>query len=202
MHNNLYYCFVSHNSVVSQDYDRIKNMMYELGCNDYFIFYGGEKYIENDRIVHLECDDSYCGLPDKLNKMYKYLTLHHNIKYILKIDRTVQIHKLINTKSLHDINYCGKICRFSISTYHFNRCEKTSKWYNKEFNGEPILYCSGGGYILSKQSINIIANDNNYNNHIYEDYYVGSTLKSHDILPTNFPIKEYFYDSNHMRLFS
>lgn len=202
MDNSLYYCFISHNSVVLQDYDCIKDMMYKLGCNNYFIFYGGKRQMESDRIIHLECDDSYCGLSDKINKMCKYLALNNNIKHILKIDRTVKIHKLINTESLHNINYCGKIIKFSIPTYHFNRCEKTSKWYNKEFNGESILYCSGGGYILSKRSVDIMAKDKNYENHVYEDYYVGSTLKSNDILPTSFPIKEYFYDPDHVRLFS
>lgn len=196
------YCFISHNSVIFNDYGRIKEMMIELNCDDYLIFYGGEKHIENDHVVHLDCDDSYCGLPNKINKMHKYLSLFQDIEHILKIDRTVKIHKLIDTKFLRDIDYCGKICRFSIPTYHFNKCEKTSKWYNKRFDGEAIVYCSGGGYILSKKCINIIASDNNYENHIYEDYYVGATLKPHGILPKNFPIKDYFYDPDHVKLFS
>lgn len=198
----LVYCFISHNSVVSQDYDRIKEMMYELGYDDYFIFYGGERHIENGRIVHLHCDDSYCGLPDKINKVYKYINLHTNISHIIKLDRTTFINNLIPTTDIENIDYAGIIRKFSIPNYHFKKCEPSSKWYKKEFNGDSILYCSGGGYILSKKSINLMAEDNSFTNHVYEDYYVGYVLKQYGILPQIFPIQKYIYDHEHKRLFS
>jgi hypothetical protein len=198
----LAYCFVSHNSVVIQDYVRIKNMMKSLEYDNYFIFYGGELHTINDHIIHLDCDDSYAGLPDKMNRIYKYLSKQKNIKFVLKIDRTANINRIIELDQLKNIDYGGgRIWKFGCQTYHFNKCEKTSKWYNKPFIGDNIEFCSGVGYILSKKSVEIIASDENYDNHIYEDYYVAHTLLSHGILPQHIPMKEYVYDSDHPKNF-
>lgn len=202
MNTNLCYCFVSHNSVVSQDYDRIKKMMHELDYDNYFVFYSGDRHIENDHVVHINCDDTYCGLPEKINKICKYIKQHKKINFLAKLDRTMTIKKIINYYDLDGIDYAGKPLKFGNGKYHFNRCDRSSRWYNKEFCNERIFYCLGGtGYILSKKSINFIALDESYLDHIYEDYYVGHTLMKNKIRPHNFDIKTYFYDSCHPNLF-
>jgi len=176
--------------------------MDDLNYNNYCIVYGGEKKLENNHVIHLDCDDTYCGLPNKINKTFKYLNIHKEFSHVLKIDRTCIFKKIIPPELLRHVDYCGrKIHNFGnfASDYHFNRkCDPNSKWYNKLFHGKPINYCAGDGYFLSKRAINIIAQDKNYDNHIFEDYYVADTLREHEIFPMYFSIaKNYFYDPEH-----
>lgn len=196
------YCFISHNSVVLEDYKRILRLMKKLDYDNYLIFYGGKKLIEDEKLININCNDGYCGLPDKVNKIYKYVsTKRTETSYIIKLDRMVDILQLVKIEELIGIDYCGKLARFSVPNYHFRKCEKSSKWYDKEFNGEKILYCQGVVYLLSKKAFNILANDESYEEHVYEDYYVGYTLKSKEIFPKNFLIKKYFYDPEHKKTF-
>lgn len=195
------YLFISHNAVVVNDYHRISTMMQSLNYDHYLIVYGGEKHIENNYVVHINCDDSYAGLPSKTNKTMKYLSLNEKIDYVFKTDRTCIVKKIFDKTVIKDFDYCGRRIRFQNPNYHKYKCEKTSPWYNKSFNGSEIIYCAGPGYILSKKAMKIIAKDENYTNHIYEDYYVGETLKKHNILGVDIPIKEYFYDPEHGGLF-
>jgi hypothetical protein len=91
---NIKYCFISHNRVVQKDYYRIKTMMESLKYNDYYIIYGGKRHIENNHVVHIDCDDAYSGLPEKLNKTMKHLALDNNIDYVFKTDRTCIVKKI------------------------------------------------------------------------------------------------------------
>ena len=196
------YCFISHNSVVQKDYDRIKKMMEELNHMQYCVIYGGKRNIENDHVVHIDCDDTYAGLPDKINKTMKYFSSDKKIDYVFKTDRTCIVKKIFDNESIQNIDYAGRILQFRSSTYHYWKCEKTSNWYNKPFNGKNIKYCSGVGYLLSKKSIGIISNDNlEYKNHIYEDYYVGQLLGKKNILPKHINCKQYFFDPEHADCF-
>lgn len=191
------YCFISHSKVINEDYDRISSMMQSLDYNNYLIFYGGNYCKENEHIKYIYCDDSYIGLPNKINHMCKYINDNESeIDFIVKLDRTVKIRKIFDYRNFPS-DYCGRLILFRSGTYHFKRCEQHSKWYNKEFIGEPIFYCSGGGYVLSKKAINIIAKDNLYHNHVYEDYYVGFTLRQNGIVPKRISLKDFLYDPEH-----
>lgn len=195
------YCFISHGSVVISDYLRIKTMMDKLNYNEYCIVYGGDKSIENDHIKHIECRDGYCDLPEKINKTIKHISKIKKYTYIFKSDRTGIVTRLFSESKLSNIDYGGNVFLFQNPKYHFSKCEKKSKWYNKPFNGKKVKYCCGGGYILSKKAANIIALNDSYAEHVYEDYYVGSILKQNDISPIQVDIKNYFYDPEHPNLF-
>jgi len=196
------YLFISHNAVVVHDYLRISAMMQSLNYDHYLIVYGGNKHIENNYVAHIECQDGYCDLPEKVNKSIKYIDNLNKYDYVFKCDRTGIIIKPFDDNVFSGTDYGGKKIQFGNPDYHKCKCEKTSPWYHKSFNGDKIIYCSGGGYILSKRAMNIVAKDENYRNHIYEDYYVGETLKKHNIFGVDIRIKEYFYDPEHPKLFT
>lgn len=196
------YCFISHGSEIQSDKSIIKNMMRFLNYDNYIIVCGGEPTAKLEKnILYLDCDDSYAGLPEKINKLHKYIDEMLNIDYLAKLDRTITVKKLVDQNTIENKDYCGAVIQFinhpKTSSYHFNKCSKSSNWYEKPFIGKEIKYCIGGSYILSKKAIKIIAKDNSYSNHIYEDYYTASVLFDYGILPESINIKNYFDDINH-----
>jgi hypothetical protein len=197
------YCFISHGSVVINDYHRISSMMQTLNYDEYCIIYGGNnKNIQNKYVTHIECQDGYCDLPEKINKSIKYISNLNKYDYIFKCDRTGVFTKIFDESIFYNIDYGGKIIKYQNPTFHFQKCEKTSKWHDKPFNGEKIFYCSGGGYIFSKKGANFVSMDDSYSEHVYEDYYIGSIMKKSGILPKKIDIKDYFYDTEHPKLFT
>jgi hypothetical protein len=210
------YCFISHSSAVENDFYRISSMMSNFFC-EYKIFYGGNKKIlENEYVKHINCDDTYIGLPDKINKMCKYLSTINNIDYIVKLDRSIEITNTIDKAHMFDSgkvkslasaliarkDYIGITRRFKDTDrdtiFHFKRTPIYSKWHNKPFDAPIIPYCNGGnGYILSKKCVDIISNDNSQENFPIEDYYVGYILYHHQdrILPTRANLHPFFYDN-------
>lgn len=213
MLHNILYTFISHSAVVQQDYRIISSMMDNFKLNNFLIFYGNNNsnkiddidsgsdmpIEQNDHLICLDCDDSYCGLPEKMHHVYKYLS-NKQFEYIVKLDRTVIIKKPLESLE-SDIMYAGHILTFQSTTFHYNRCDKDSKWHNKPFNGKIIKYCMGGTYILSNRCVQIMSNDNCYDRHIYEDYYTGYTLKKNSVFAQTFPLSTYFFDSNHPQFY-
>lgn len=200
------YCFISHGEKILEDKISIPIMMKSIELNNYFIFYGGKNYsIDHDKIIHLDCDDLYCGLPEKINRMFKYVVFNYDNNFYIKLDRTVKIHKPLKTE--HMLDYGGYVHTFQANKeksgkYHFKKCNVESVWYNKPFVGSQIKYCSGIVYMLSRDNAKIISEDNTvYKNHVYEDYYVGSILNTRDIYPKTLPIKEYYFDNEHKWMF-
>lgn len=202
---NILYCFISHKSEIKSDYLIISNMMESLNYDHYILVCGGDTNTFDNHILYLDCDDSYSGLPEKINKLYKYISKMQDVNYLTKLDRTVTLKRLVDPNLVKNKDYCGQSIRFinhpKASSYHFNKCSADSSWRNKLFFGKEIHYCLGGSYILSKKAIQIIANDNSYREHIYEDYYVGLTLHNNNINPHNITLKEYFYDINHLNIY-
>lgn len=200
------YCFISHREVIDTDKYIINNMMKNIGYDNYLIVVGGCSNAINidikNHILYLSCDDSYGGLPEKMNTLYKYINNRLNIKHITKLDRTVTINSIVTYDLIKDIDYGGRIIKFinhpKTSTYHFGKCEENSIWYNKPFTGPEIPYCLGDTYILSKKALRLLAEDNTFTSHIYEDYYVGTVLHNNQIIPKDINIRKYFYDFNHL----
>lgn len=196
------YLFISHNAVIVSDYLRISTMMQSLNYDHYLIVYGGNKHIQNNYVTHIECQDGYCDLTEKVNKSIKYIHNLNKYDYVFKCDRTGVIIKPFDENALSGIDYGGKRIMFQNEKFHYRKCEKTSKWYNKPFYGEKIIYCSGGGYMLSKKAIDIVAMNDSFLDYAYEDYYIGSIMNKNNIEPQNFKIKDYFYDPEHPKLFT
>jgi len=196
-YKNIKYCFISHNSVIKKDYIKISKMMNRLNYQNYTIYYGGKQHTINKHVTNIDCDDSYCGLPSKINAICKNISNYCNdIDFIVKLDRSVIIKKLIN--SFNQLNdYSGYPIKFQNCNWHFNRCNPDHKFYNKKFTPSSHVkyYCSGGfGYILSKKCIEYIAQDDTYNNHVYEDFYVADVLKKNSIEAHYFNITHFLID--------
>lgn len=182
-----------------------------LGCNKYLhkiavqkmdnspfpyrYFIGGatEEYEDIEKgIVYLTCGDHYEDLSMKTYHALLWVRRHYpNLDYVFKTDDDIKINfeKLYNiyTKlDLRSIPYAGKCvpCRAHVSTYHYGKC-------NDKRNEVPIevpncLYCSGGGYFLSRKAIEWCLSDmEQYENHIFEDQSSGIVLNKKGIQPVN-----------------
>lgn len=201
---NLWYIFISHNEKIQDDIIDISEMMALFSYRNFLIFYGGQDLkLKNRHTIFLNCYDRYCGLPEKINKAFKYCSKYIDFDFIVKVDRTIKIKNLINPFVIpHD--YCGHTITFKNTNYYFDKCkDENCFWHNRSFNGDNIRYCSGGGgYILSKRCVDIIAVDDDlYKENIYEDYYVGCILKKHNVLPQKIKLKNYLYDPEHHGIF-
>ena len=90
--SDILYIFISCQSRFNNCYNRIKNMMKNLNSEDYIIVKGGYKYthyIKEEKLLHLNCNDFYEGLPEKVLKTYKFISDDNNfVKYnfICKLD--------------------------------------------------------------------------------------------------------------------
>lgn len=201
---SILYCFVSYQEKILEDSIIISKMMNQLNYDNYIIVYGGKtnKNIQSSKVIYLDCEDCYCGLPNKVNTIFKYVN-NLNYDFFVKLDRTTKVKKILPKLLSH--KYMGYIWKYSSSgTNHFNRCEnKNHPWNTKQFYGSPIFYCSGAAYVLSKESVDIIAQDNEeYKNHIYEDYYIGYLLNKFNINPEWLTIRNFFDDQDHPKIFA
>lgn len=196
----LLYTFISHNSKILEKSVFIQKNMDTINYHHYRIFYCGEnKNIDGEKIIHLECNDSYEGLPNKIHSIAKYIIssdLCNYYSHICKIDDTNKPKKIM--KLIPEQNYYGYVLRKTDlpeyrRTYHFNRCSKGSEWNQKRYDGEFVPYCAGGyGYVLSLLALRCISeNPNNPDKDIYEDLYVAQSLLKCGIKPYHMDSKKY-----------
>lgn len=170
------------------------NMMEKLGNKHFIVVVGGFKHTEFNekyRVLKLNCNDYYEGLPEKVIKTYDFISQNKRFDmytHFCKLDDDMVIKHLIPlNKNLTD--YCGEV-RYTEGDrrYHVGRCTKHSKFNTTEYLGEYVPWCLGGsGYLLSKKSLNILSDDKNYYDEIYEDLYVAKLLESEDIYPRIYP---------------
>ena len=69
--NNILYIFFTHQDNINKIYDRIKNMMNSLNNSNYIIVQGGDvsdNYDIDSKILSINCNDKYEGLPEKVLK--------------------------------------------------------------------------------------------------------------------------------------
>lgn len=198
------YIFISCNSRFERHQERIKEMMQNLNCENYIMVLGGEDteiYDPEQKILKLNCNDYYEGLPEKVIKTFKFINdndaIFENYKYYCKLDDDMEVKKLLNENELFD--YCGKKCRRGSRKAHFGKCSVDNYFNNNEYMGPFVPWCLGGyGYVISKNSLSILAKDTNYLTEIYEDVYVGKILKKKNIYPINIPnLYEYLYSKDH-----
>lgn len=192
----IFYCYISHNAEIQKHINLVTSNMKRLNYNHYKIFYGGENLNLTDNCaLHVNCDDSYCGLPNKVHTIYNYLYsngLLEQFSHICKIDCTTELKLLIPTL---EFDYYGLISSVQDppeyrKRYHFGRC-KDHEWNKKLYVGKWVPYCPGGyTYILSKKSVEIIAKNPDVDD-VYEDLYVGKVLNDNNIYPTYFNTRPY-----------
>ena len=194
---NILYIFFTHQNNINNVSKRINIMMSSLNNNNYIIVQGGNisnNYDKNSKILSINCNDKYEGLPEKIIKTYKYIidsNLFSQYVHFIKLDDDMIIRKLLDNKIIDGIDYCGKLM-FSYTgdrKWHIGKCSKNSYWNTNEYKGNYTPWCLGGyGYCLSRYAINSISviNDESYNNFAsFEDLFIATLLKKKQIDPCN-----------------
>ena len=182
--------------------DRIKN-------NNILIFCGGSEtteFNESSKILYLNCNDFYEGLPEKMICMIEQvLTLEcfKDVTHILKIDDhdidlisdPESLVKLSNRDELWKHDYIGQTLRevpgSGYGGCHFGKVSKGCYWDSKFYTGPFTSWLDGGHtYILSRTALQIINSNydsNNINllraNEIYEDVMIALILAEYSIKP-------------------
>lgn len=185
----------------SHIWDNIKNRTEKL-----LIFTGSYNkptfYDKNSKMLYLNCNDNYEGLPEKMVLMIEQiLTMpaFKNITHILKIDdhdtyfTDENIQNLYNLNDLHFHNYIGQKIESrppnTLSDYHFGKISKNSPWNKIKGDVSNVTWLDGGcSYILSRKAMKIINKTYNSSNinilrrkEIYEDVMIGRLLKFYNI---------------------
>lgn len=190
------YIFITHQKNIENCYDRISKMM----VNDFLVVQGGyvkDSYDEEKKILSLNCNDSYVGLPEKVMKTFHFLINDErflNYTHYCKLDDDMILVKKIDNI---DGDYLGKVHYTDGNRrWHMGRCGNF--WDQIPYLGNFVPWCMGGyGYIVSKSALQKVIPNFDYTDHIYEDVYVGIILNRVGIFPKNFNIKSVFVSPDH-----
>lgn len=190
------YVFITHQKNFNNCYDRISNMM----IDDFLVVQGGfikDEYNESTKVLNLNCNDSYIGLPEKINKTFSFLISDIRFEkytHFCKLDDDMMVLKKFG--DLTD-DYLGNVHYGDGSRqWHIGRCGNF--WDKIPYIGEFKPWCMGGfGYIVSKNSLIKILPNHNYLDHIYEDVYIGLLMNKAGIVPKNIDIKNYLLSPDH-----
>jgi hypothetical protein len=165
-------------------------------------------YLFKDRILTLNCRDTYEGLPEKVICMIDAVLSipeFSNVTHIFKIDDhdtdiPANLSILVDQNMLQTNDYLGQRVQShpGNNKYHIGKCSKDSKWNTTPYSGKYVAFALGGyGYILSRKAMKVIHNKYKpkdiptiYSNHIAEDILVSLTLHDAKIYPVQ--IKECF----------
>lgn len=199
------YVFYTHQKMLENTKTRVESMM-KNHTSDYLIVCGGEENSHNieSKILIIDCNDKYEGLPEKVLKSFKYLVEHeyfNNFNHFAKLDEDMIVNKAVPEKLLTNIDYCGRVQRSQGSRkYHFGKFSKDNPHYNKPYSGPFVPWCLGGyGYIISRRAIELIKDNTDFENAIYEDVYIAILLSKKKVFPKIFNNRSFFVSPVHKR---
>ena len=190
------YVFITHQGNINNCYDRIKQMM----ITDFVVVQGGhlkDYYDEETRIINLNCNDSYVGLPEKVMKTFHFLISDDRFKdytHFCKLDDDMTVIQRIENPE-HE--YFGNV-HFGDGNrrWHIGRCGNF--WDLVPYLGQFRPWCMGGfGYVVSRTALTKVVPNFKYLDHIYEDVYIGIIMSEAGIKPVNFDIKNYLVSPDH-----
>ena len=190
------YVFITHRNNINNCYERIKKMM----VNDFVIVQGGflkDTYDEEKRVINLNCNDSYIGLPEKVMKTFHFLISDDRFSkysHFCKLDDDMKVIKRF--EYLTD-DYIGAVHYGDGSRqWHMGRCGNF--WDKVPYLGNFEPWCMGGfGYVVSRFALEKALPNFNYLDHIYEDVYIGLLMNSVDVTPINIDTKKYLVSPDH-----
>jgi len=168
--------------------------------DNFVIVTGGhikDHYVEDKKVLQLNCNDKYNGLPEKVIKTFHYLISDERFKdytHFVKLDDDMEVIKKFSTLEDH---YIGNVHNGDGNRqWHIGRCGNF--WDKIPYIGEFKPWCMGGfGYIVSRFALEKILPNFNYLDHIYEDVYIGLLMNSVGLEPTHINIKEYLVSPDH-----
>ena len=164
-------------------------------------------YKLTDDVLYLKCKDNWEDLPEKMIAAYSAIReMKEFEKYdtFLKLDADVISNSNFNPYQLIQItsecNYVGAVLRRPNKSqkglYHLSKSiSPNSAWYGVPYTSKEFLsckFCAGGkGYLLSRESLNVICKKYNFTNlsavkyrFIYEDAMIAILLSENNIKPT------------------
>ena len=188
----------------------------DRGINNLIIICGKKMDVDyslENRILYLNCNDGYEGLPEKMIyainailKIPKFQTYTH----IMKVDdHDNKFNNSLNEKLKNETNinlkdpfssyiydYLGqRLHSYILRNWHINKCDPSSPWNTQPYMGPSTNYLDGGSsYILTRRAMEYIILEYNFNNietlqkeHIWEDLMIALTLKKYNIFPKQIP---------------
>jgi hypothetical protein len=190
------YIFITHQKNINNCYNRIVNMMKE----DFIVVQGGfikDEYDDDKKILKLNCNDLYVGLPEKVMKTFHYLISDDKFSkytHFCKLDDDMIVTKRF--ENLTD-DYLGNVSYQEGSrNWHIGRCGNF--WDKVPYLGKFVPWCMGGfGYIVSRKALQKVLPNFNYSDHIYEDLCLAIILNSSGVFPKMINTKEYLVSPDH-----
>jgi len=186
------YLFITCQKNFDNKYPKILSMMNKLNYTDYLIVVGGYNTNSIDlinKVLKLNCNDFYEGLPEKVIKSLKYVYENlYKYDFYCKLDDDVDIYEIMPNTLLS--NYSGTVSNQFTGDrrWHIGKCSTFSKFNTTEYKGIYVPWCSGGdGYFLSYDIMKYVVNDTTYFDEIYEDLYIAKLLRINKIYPTHIP---------------
>ena len=201
------YLFIAHQKVRNIALSRITGMMQALKSEDYAIVFGGfkkEEWIQSLKVLELECNDGYEGLPEKVRSALRFIGSTHffnEYTHIAKLDQDMKLIKLIDFR-LKDYSGILNPSFNGNRHWHLGRCTPGSYFNDNLYAGDFVPWCHGGmGYIISRKAAVIVASTSSATNEIYEDLFVAKVLRHHKIYPSSCNrLKHYFVSPRHKQM--
>lgn len=190
------YVFLTHQKNINNCYQRIKDMM----IDDFVIVNGGfirDSYNEESKVLNLNCNDLYVGLPEKVIKAFHFLisdSRFDKYTHFVKLDDDMRIVKKISDI---DGDYLGNV-HYEDGNRKWHIGRTGTFWDKIPYLGDFKPWCMGGfGYIVSRSALEKALPDFDYLTHIYEDVYIGLLMNRIGITPKKINTREYFISPNH-----
>ena len=193
------YVFITHQQNINSCHYRISSMMQNLDL-PFLIVQGGfekDSYDEQSKVLSLNCNDKYLGLPEKVMKAFHYLLCNDTFdKYthFVKCDDDISVIK--DFQNIKD-DYLGKV-NWGQGDRNWHIGKTGTFWDNLPYLGEYKPWCLGGnGYIVSRQGLKQIIPNHDYLEHLYEDLYIGTLMNRIAVLPKEIQIEDYLRSPDH-----
>jgi len=190
------YIFISHQKNIDNCYGRILNMMND----DFIVVQGGfikDEYDDKSKILNLNCNDSYVGLPEKVMKTFHFLINDFRFQkytHFCKLDDDMNLIKKF--ENLTD-DYIGMV-HYGDGSRQWHMGRTGTFWDKVPYLGEFKPWCMGGfGYMVSRRALEKIVPNFDYLNHIYEDVYIGLLMNKIGVVPKNINTKDYMISPDH-----
>jgi hypothetical protein len=191
------YVFLTYQKNLEKCYSRISKMM---NNSDFIVVQGGsisDNYDEEKKILNLNCNDGYVGLPEKVIKTFHFLISNKNFKdytHFVKLDDDMVVLKKFQSV---EGDYLGNV-HYLDGNRHWHVGRTATFWDKIPYLGDFKPWCLGGfGYIISRNALEKVVPNFDYLDHIYEDVYIGILMNKIGIIPKNINIKEYLVSPDH-----
>jgi len=190
------YIFLTHQKNLENCYSRISEMMYN---SDFIVVQGGsvdDSYDEEKKILTLNCNDGYVGLPEKVMKTFHFLISNKNFKdytHFVKLDDDMVVLKKFQSV---EGDYLGNV-HYLDGNRHWHVGRTGTFWDKIPYLGEFKPWCMGGfGYLVSRKVLETINFQDNADGFLFDNEMLSQIIyKKFKIAEISCPTK-YFKDAS------